>query len=84
MSLFNHYSFVVGAVVTGSLLLLFLWRWQGAARWVRVAVMALFIVGAVSLYANFRYPDTNIETVEDANVILTNGRPTFFMFYSNY
>jgi uncharacterized membrane protein AbrB (regulator of aidB expression) len=84
MSIFNQYSFVFIAIVLGLGIAFALWRWQRGAAWLRGGVLALYIVVAVVAGLSLRYPDTTVENVQDAETILTNGNPTFFMFYSNY
>lgn len=84
MSIFNQYSFVFSAVVFGTVLLFALMRWQSGPIWLRGGVMLLFVVVAVGINSLLRYPDSNVETVQDAETLLTNGNPTFLVFYSNY
>lgn len=84
MSIFNQYSFVVITIVLGLVLAFALWRWRGRSVGLRAVVMLVFIAVMAGVGLTLRYPDTSVESVQDADTLLTNGNPTFLMFYSNY
>lgn len=83
-SLFNQYSFVIAAFVVGLGLTLGLWRWPRPGRRLKIALLVGYalIVGGINLA--FHYPASTVETADDVEALLVNGRPTFVMLYSDY
>jgi hypothetical protein len=86
MAIINQFSFVISAVLTGAILAVVLWRWKRLPLpvWLRVVMLALYIVGAIALGLSRRYPDSSVTTLAEAEARLTNEQPTFVMLYSNY
>jgi thiol-disulfide isomerase/thioredoxin len=84
MQILNQYSYVfisLGILTTSALVMYVITR--GRLR----LVIATEIVIALLLVAGFlvlRPGSGDIETVDDARALLTNGRPTFVEFFSNY
>ncbi|NDJ85638.1 MAG: hypothetical protein GYB66_07110 [Chloroflexi bacterium] len=84
MWLVNQFSFVLAATMGFIVVALVAWRWRRPSRLIRIALPVLYLITVLLLGGLFRYPDSGIESVEEADARLTNGQPTFLMFYSNY
>lgn len=80
----NQYSFVVGALIGGGLLAVGLARWSRAPRWLRIGLLAVYVIGAGLFAAANRYPDPQVRSVAEADAVLNGDQPVFVMLYSNY
>jgi hypothetical protein len=85
MSIINQYSYVILSAFVGVLLAAGLWLWKGAAPALRIALLAVYVLGAVGMHFALRYRAVGESASADsAEEALSNGRPTFLMLYSNY
>ncbi len=84
MAVFNQYSFVFLSIFAGLILAVGLWRWRKPPVALRAGLMVLYIVGMVGLHFVSRYADTFDGSLASADAILTDGKPTLLMLYSNY
>lgn len=86
MGIFNQFSYPVAIVVIGVLLLFGVTRIPQLNLIHYVIVMGVYVLVAVFIGSKFQYPDSPvvIETADDVDATLNNGKSTFVMLYSNY
>ena len=82
MSLLNHYSFVVVALVVVSIALAATWRVR--RRWLRATIPAVLAAGAVVAFVALRTGGGNVHSVSDVDGALASGKPVFLELYSDY
>jgi thiol-disulfide isomerase/thioredoxin len=83
MQIANQFSFVIfGALILiGLIVFLILCR----ARWQIVTIAGLsFIMLFVATFLLLRPGASDVDTLAEAEAMLTNGQPTFLEFFSNY
>lgn len=84
MGFFNQYSFLIFSGIGGIALALMLWRWTRPPVALRATVLLFYAIGIIAFTLVMRYPAVEVSSVEQVETTLSNGRPTFMMFYSNY
>ncbi len=84
MNIVNQFSYVWISVGVGAILALFLWRWRKGSQWLRVGLLALYVLAALAFGLSRQYPPPEVTSLAEAEAILTNEQPTFVMLYSNY
>lgn len=83
MQLFNQFSYVIFVLAVLALLLLFL-RSRGIPLKGLIAVGAGTTVLALAGFFVLRPVYADVSSIEEADVMLSNGQPTFIEFYSPY
>jgi thiol-disulfide isomerase/thioredoxin len=83
MQLFNQFSYVIFmlAALVGVILLL---RWRGIQPRGLLVAGGLFAALALGGFFILRPVYADVASIEEADVMLTNGHPTFIEFYSPY
>lgn len=84
MNILNQFSYVLFAGLLTLGMAVALWRWQRPPLVARVGLLAVIVLAAVLVGASRRYPTTEVTTLAEADVILSNEQATFVMLYSNY
>ncbi len=84
MQIFNHYSFLLSALIVVMVVVVALWRWKAGPMWLRLAGVGVILAATVGVGFVFRYPASEAATVQNVETVLNNGQPTFLVFYSNY
>lgn len=86
MGIFNQFSYVLMIAVVGVLLLFGVTRIPQLTLIHYVIVVGIYAGVAVFIGSKFQYPDSPvvIETADDIDATLNNGKSTFVMLYSNY
>ncbi|NWF70976.1 MAG: hypothetical protein HXY40_17970 [Chloroflexi bacterium] len=94
MGIFNQYSFFAAAATVGLILAAALWlglralpalrdRPRGRALLLGT-LLALYAGGVVLFNLSRQYPASSVQTTAEVDAVLSSGRPTFVMLYSNY
>ncbi len=85
MNILNQFSFVIAVAIVGIIFVLFLTTRRSWSPVLRVGLILGVVVIAIGISVAFRYPSSDsIDTADDLEAIIHNGRPTFIMLYSNY
>jgi hypothetical protein len=82
VSIFNHYSFVLFALVLVSIAIAATWRVR--RRWLRLAIPGVLVVAAVLTFAALRIGAGNVHAVSDLDAALASGKPVMLEMYSDY
>ncbi len=82
MSVLNHYSFVLFALVLVSIAMAATWRVR--RRWLRLAIPGVLVVGAVVAFVALRNGGGNVHAVSDLDAALARGKPVMLEMYSDY
>jgi len=78
-----QFSFLIATFALGCFLAMGLWRWRRSML-LRAGVMAWYVFGVLIVALLVRYPASPYTTPQSVEHALTQGKPTFIMFYSNY
>lgn len=83
-SFFNQFSFLITVLVLGVGLAFGLWRWRKPPRWLKLLLVAGYVLLAGAIHLSVHYTPASIDTVEGVEATLVNGHSTFVMLYSDY
>ena len=83
MPIFNQYSYVLISLVIVGISIVLLWRYAVDRR-VITAVAFSFTLLSVGGYLLLRPGLSDVDSVNQAQSTLQNGKPTFLEFFSNY
>lgn len=82
MSVLNHYSFVLFALVLVSIALAATRRVR--RRRLRLAIPGVLTVGAIVAFVALRNGGGNVHAVSDLDAALARGKPVLLEMYSDY
>lgn len=82
MSVLNHYSFVLIAVVLVTIAAAATWRVK--RRWLRATIPGVIVAGMVVAFVALRTGGGNVHKVADLETALASGKPVMLEFFSDY